>query len=350
MSDRRSQRSFLAPLSALLMAVSCVTVLEAAPPEEKKTPPSENSGALGAEVTTNLNALNPSRNGLQRFEDALTKPLQTFSTKGSLDGMIDAPMPSPARPVAPKRRPKDALDFKKDWVYFATEDFATGLRAEDILKMPSYDQNGVEKKKLSPFDRYLDRLDKKRNELGKTSDDDLFGGRNENRSPNSSDAEEEPDLVKSLKASENDLKKMFSSEEKGGMSTLLKPVLTDFLGAGARPLSKDEMETHRQRLNDYGNLIGLESQPFPDNPLNSLSPVRASSWGEIYTPSRLAPSSAYSVGKPAAALPGLPAALSPAASSANPYTIEPAAVQAPTPTVRPPPQALPSIMDIQRKF
>src|SRR5215468_6762275 len=157
MSSRRSQRSFLAPLSALLTVVGCLSLLQAAPPEEKKTQPSESFGSLNAEITTNLSPLNPSRDGLRRFEDALTKPLQTFSTKGSLDGMIDAPMPTPARPAIPNRRSKDALDFKKLWVFSSPEDFATGLSDEEIFKMPSYDQNGMEKKKINPLDRYLER-------------------------------------------------------------------------------------------------------------------------------------------------------------------------------------------------
>jgi hypothetical protein len=94
-------------------------------------------------------------------------------------------------------------------------------------------------------------------------------------------------------------------------------------------------------MNDYGTLIGLDSFALPENPLNSLTPVRGASWGDLYAPI-----------KPAApALPAgaRPVSLSPTFSLPVAPTLAPAAASPiPLPTVREAPR-VPGVLDFPRR-
>jgi len=336
----RSKRTLFLPLLAAL--VSGMPAVGAPPPVAKPRGSAiEFSEPLNAEVATNLNQLTTKKDGLRQLEEDLFKPLQTFSPKSSLDGMIAPPVQAPVRAVVPNKHLRELLDKKKNFGLMAPEDFITGTTAEEIFGVPKYDENGMEKKGSSVLERYYERLGKKRGipGLGDSSDSDSDGKR-DGRSDGAMSAEES-EFLKGINSSENDLKKMFGTEDKSSLAPMLKPVLTDFFGLGSTVPSREATEIHRQRMNDYGNLIGLDSLSPPENPLDSASPIRGNSWGDLYTPSR------SSIALPPGAR---PATIYPSAGLPPTIATEPV-VQVPLAPLREAPRALPTVLDFpKRKF
>jgi hypothetical protein len=339
MMFRPSKWSLFLPAAAVTLSGLLVS---AAPPPAK--PPGrsiELSDAPSSEVVTNLNQLITKKDGLRQLEDDLSRPFQTFSPKSSLDPMIAPPVQA-SRPVIPSKRVKDLLDRKKNLGFLSPEDFSADTTAQEIFKIPDYDDNGQEKKNASVLERYFDRIDKKRTKAGLNdpSEEKGFGRKQTDRFDNPDDAEES-ELLKGLNASESDLKKMFAPPEKNGAVPSFKPVVGDFFGMDFQPPSREERDIRKQKMNDYGNMIGLDSLAQPANPLDSAMPVRGNSWSEIYTPVR------NPFALPSGSI-AQPVISSPASGLPDPYAAQPVG-QLPASSLREAPRALPSAVDFPRR-
>src|SRR6516162_4530540 len=124
--------------------------------------PIEFSDPRSAEITTNLNQLSK-RGGLRELEADLFKPLQSFSVKGSLDGVEEAPpvgMASRARSLTKKER--ERLEQRRNWYLNSPDDLTKGPSVEEIFNLPDYGPEGKEKSKKTPIEKYYERLDRER--------------------------------------------------------------------------------------------------------------------------------------------------------------------------------------------
>jgi hypothetical protein len=343
MRFRRSKQGILLSLAAVLLGSHLATSAPPEPvPKERKI---ELSAPPDNEVATNLNLLNTKRDGLRRLEDDLFKPLQTFAPKSSLDGMSVPPVQTPTRSVIPNKRMKELLDRKKKWGLMAPEDFMAEATGEEIFNLPDYDQNGIDKKKQSPVERFFDRLDNKhKGELDLGESNDQENRKKPIRFGDPGNAEQ-TEFLKGLNASESALKnEMIDLNSRSSLQPLLKPALQELFGLGAKPPSREELEIHKQRMTDYGNLIGLNPSDAPLDSLEPVSPVSpVNGWGSLYPPVRSA-SPALPPGATPAALP------SPSAGLPNSYNLRSALEPAPSPP-REASKALPTVLDFpKRKF
>src|SRR6185436_10636005 len=130
--------------------------------EPQRGRPIEFSDPRSTEIATNLNQLNSKRGGLRELEEDLFKPLQSFSLKGSLDGVEASPIP-----VTPARRPltrkeKERLEQRRNWFLNSPDDLTRGPTAEEIFNLPEYGPDGKEKSKKTPIEKYYDRLERER--------------------------------------------------------------------------------------------------------------------------------------------------------------------------------------------
>jgi hypothetical protein len=346
MRFRRSKQGLLLSLAAVLLGSPFAT---GAPPElVPKSREIELSGPSSSEAATNLNLLTPKREGLRNLENDLIKPFQSFAPQGSLDGISVPPAQAPTRSVVPNKRIKELLDRKKNWALMGPEDFIAGSTGDEVFRLPDYDENGVEKKRQSPVDRFFQSLDNKQKrefDLGESYEDERrrkpgrFGGDPVNP--------DEAESLKGLIASERALKNEIGDlNSKSALQPLLKPAQQDLFSLGARSSSREEIEVHKQRMNDYGNLIGLDQFNTPvesSMPVNPINPANINGWGSLFAPVR-SPAPALPPGATPAALPSL------SAGSANSYNIRPA-LEPLAPPPREAPKALPSALDFpKRKF
>jgi hypothetical protein len=129
---------------------------------------------------TNVNQLGVRNTGLKNLEDDLFKPLQTFTPKGSLDGVMvqpfrPAPQPSPAQ----RQRAREILEQRRNWAFSDPDENVSGLTAEEMLKIREFEKESDQ----HPIARYYDRLSRERGGITNRIEDDFFGARSphENR-------------------------------------------------------------------------------------------------------------------------------------------------------------------------
>ena len=76
--------------AAAAVALSGLLVCSAQAGGKERGRPIEFSAPKSDEVTTNLNQLTSKKDGLKQLEEDLYRPLQSFSPKSSLDGVVAA--------------------------------------------------------------------------------------------------------------------------------------------------------------------------------------------------------------------------------------------------------------------
>jgi hypothetical protein len=257
--------------------------------------PIEFSVPRSDEVTTNLHQLTNKKDGLKQLEEDLYKPLQSFTPKSSLEGVVAPSVRPPSQSVIQNKRVKELLERRKNWVFMTPEDLLGGPTVDEILKTPQFGADGQEKKEPQTFERYYQRLAAKRpaaNKPSKTKDDELFGP------PRKSNPQDEPalsdgsELPSGLRESAEALNNLF---EPGGSDSPFARATThgsfsDTFGLGANTLSKERMQEHKKFMDEYRSVVDPSWRPpavaTPGNPLVTVADT------------------APTVGKPAAGLPG----------------------------------------------
>src|SRR6266567_1162423 len=186
--------------------------------------PIEFSRPKSTEVSTNLHQLGTKRDGLRQLQDDLLQPFGAFGPKSSLDGVL-APasaVPTPAAPPILSKRAKELQERRKNLIFMSPEDLVPGLSPEEIFKMPQYDKNGQERKKLSPLEQYYERLD---------HSGDAAATQNPRKEGQTFDARKSPDQRKNSESQDDAL-----THQPGGLKEgeqTLKGIVETELSSGA---------------------------------------------------------------------------------------------------------------------
>jgi hypothetical protein len=246
------------------------------------------------EVTTNLHQLTSRKDGLKQLEEDLYKPLQMFSPKSSLEGVVAPPPRPPAESVIQSKRVRELLERRKNWVFMTPEDLLAGPTVEDVLKTPQYDANGEEKKELPPMLAYYRRLAAKRasrDNLSQSGSDDLFGSPKSSKPRDQQGSQDDSNLPAGLRESLRQLSESDTGADGFGQSGP-RSTYSDTFGLEGNAPSKEQALAHRKYMDEYQSLLDPSWQrPAAANPANPLL-----SFADAARPT----------GTPAAGLGGLP--------------------------------------------
>ncbi len=269
-------------LALATVGLSGVLVYSPRAEGQERGRPIEFSQPKSAEVGTNMHQLGGKRDGLRQLQDDLLQPFEAFSPKSSLDGVL-APAPAvhaPATPPTLSRRAKELQQRRKDLIFMSPEDLVPGLTPEEIFRMPQYDKNGQETKKMSPLEQYYERLDHRR---------DVATARNPREEGQTFDARKSSDLRKDsdsqdgdlahqpggLKEGEQTLKSIFETElSSGAFGPRLTPVsASDIFGFGKNTATPEETEKQKAYKTELYKLYGVPLPPDFGTGASSVSTI-----------------------------------------------------------------------------
>lgn len=225
----------------------------------------EFSGGSGAsEVSTNLEEMTTRKDSLKELEDSLSQSLHLFSRgSSSLDGGAVLPYVPPVMPVVPSKRAKSLQERRKDWVFMSPEDLAPGMSLEDFLKLPpGAEEKGQEK--LTPMERFYQSLGSADNRNGPDSMlDELLGVRKPPAADSRQSDATDVHLPSGIRDAEQRLQKQLDADApSGGFSTLpTRGTFADFFGLGDNALSPREGLMHKQRMEEFKQLL---DRPIPN--------------------------------------------------------------------------------------
>jgi hypothetical protein len=257
------------------------------------------------EVTNNLQQLTSKKDSLKQLEEDLYKPLESFSPKGSLEGVTAPPPRTPSAPTVPSKRVKELLEKRKNWVFMSPEDLMGAPTVEDVLKTPQLGSEGEEKKELPALERYYRRLVTKQGKAEnplETKHEDLFGTPNKPDSHDERASEKDSNLPSGVRESAQALSRLVgvNNEDNPFSRAETHGDLSDPFGLGKNLPSKEQVQEHKKFMDDYHTLVDPSwHPPAVDGPGGSFSIV--------------APGTALPAAKPAASL---PSALSPVPQTA----------------------------------
>jgi hypothetical protein len=220
----------------------------------------EFSAPRSDEVTTNLHQLTNKKDGLRQLEEDLYKPLQTFTPKSSLEGVV-APSARPPSPSAiQNKRVKELLERRKNWVFMTPEDLLGGPTVDEILKTPQYGADGQQKKELPSFERYYQSLGAKRpaaNKPSQAGDDELFGSPRKSHPQDNADSHDDSNLPSGLRESAEALNKLFEpgASDSPFARSASHSRLSDAFGIETTALSKEQLREHKKFMEEYRSLV-----------------------------------------------------------------------------------------------
>jgi len=249
------------------------------------------------EVTTNLQQLMSKKDSLKQLEEDLYRPLESFSPKSSLEGVVAPPPRTPSAPPIQSKRVKELLERRNNWAFMNPEDLVGAPTVEEVLKSPQIGPDGHEKKDLPAIERYYRRLSNNRvgpnnhnrvesDNLLKPKNEDLFGTLNKS-SPRDDRVPQEDSIIPSgVRETVQTLNKLVESDRSDGNFYRAAPHrdLSDAFGLGNQPVSKEQMQEHKKLMEDYRSLVDTSWRPpavaTPENLLTTLSADAASSAGK----------------------------------------------------------------------
>jgi hypothetical protein len=279
------------------MAASSLLLCSAQAGGKQRGRPIDFSEPRSDEVTTNLHQLTSKKDGLKQLEEDLYKPLQLFSPKSSLEGVVAPPPRPPSGSVIQSKRAKELLERRKNWVFMSPEDLLAGPTVEEILKSPQYDVNGQDKKDLPPLAGYYRRLAAKRaggDHSSPSKSDDLFNPPKTSNPLDQLATHDDANLPSGLRESALALKQL--SEADAGADRFGQSVkrnsFSDTFGLDGNAPSKEQGLAHQKYMDEYRSVVEPGWQ----------RPVAASSFGPL--PSLA--DAARPAGSPAPSLGGLP--------------------------------------------
>jgi hypothetical protein len=226
----------------------------------------ESSPKSGSSIT-NTTSFKPRQNGLKQLEQDLFKPFETISPKGSLDGAFipTMPQPQPNAPAVQSKRAKELLEQRRDWVFETPEEILAAPSTDDVLNRRDNPKQGDNKSKLSPMERFYERLsnNEKRESTRKGSKRDPLG---ETQKPGSlsddAGTDDDADLPLGVRETQREMRKLLTPKERKNDSSL-EPGngLSEVFGFGRKTQSRDEAEMQKERMDRYKALVGIPATP-----------------------------------------------------------------------------------------
>ncbi len=211
---------------------------------------------MAKEAITNLNQLS-GHSSLRQLEDDLSKSLQPFAPKGSLDGVLAPQYVAPPRQIIRSQKLKDELEKRQNWMYLSPEDLLPGMDDADLLKLQ--DATDATGKKKTPLEQFYDRLEREQKGGTKSklsSDDDPLSTKDPLR--DDSDSMDDSKLPGRIRDTAQNLRKLLSQDnglerysDGNGRSSL-----SDFFGLGvAKVPTKEEIEKHKAYMDEFRKLL-----------------------------------------------------------------------------------------------
>jgi hypothetical protein len=236
--------------------------------DEKKGEPAESLGSRSGNVTTNSSSFKPKQNGLKQLEQDLFRPFETLAPKGSLDGAFvpSMPAPQPAAPSVQSKRANELLERRRDWVFETPEEILAGPSSDDKLNRRDQEKESDYKLKLSPLERFYDRLynkekkgpTQKGNKRGELSDSRKSGILSDD-----SEADDDADLPLGIRETQREMKKLLAPKDRKEDSSTEpgRGGFSDIFGLGKNTRSHEEIEMQKERMDRYKELVGLPVAP-----------------------------------------------------------------------------------------
>jgi len=252
-----------------LLVLSLLLSIDAPAAEKHRGRAIEFSDAKSADIATNVSQLNPKRGILKELEDDLTKSFhQSFSSPGSMDGVVvPPPRPTPG-PMAPSKKLKEQMERKRNWVFNSPEDLNSMVpTAEEVLKLPEYATEDKEKKPQSSVESYLQRMERKGQKTGSKAEKESERGRDEINffgstkhldSPEDSDSNNESDRP-GLSQNDRTLRSLFGAKSGNSYSAQdsMRSPVSDLFGLGIVPPTPEQLEAQKVYQEKFRALVGL---------------------------------------------------------------------------------------------
>jgi hypothetical protein len=260
----RLNASRLVLLAAVISAGLGICAVRA--DEKKGEQPSNSFGSRSGNAITNSPSFKPKQNGLKQLEQDLFKPFESFSPKGSLDGAYvpSTPEPQPAPPAVQSKRAKELLERRRDWVFETPEEILAAPSTDDLSNQRDKNKESDEKSKLSPLERFYERLySKEKKGIGKKENkrDETSDSRRPGVPSDESDADES-DLPLGVRETQREMKKLLMPKERKETPSM-EPAsaFSDVFGLGKTTQSREEIEMRKERMDSYKALVGLPVSP-----------------------------------------------------------------------------------------
>ena len=251
---------------AVALVVASAPVCSGQSAGRQRTRPIEFSAPRSDEVITNLHQLTSRKDSLKQLEEDLYAPLQSFSPRSSLEGVV-APPPRPVRPsTIQSKRVKELLDRRKNWMFMTPEDLLSAPTVEKILNQPEYTTDGQEKKDLGPLEGYYERLASKRPTKptpGLDNDEDIFSTAKKLNAPGVDPTREEPELPGGLKESAEKLRSFLGDSGSPFSESETPSSYNDPFRVGHKPPTPEQTQAHKKLMDQYRALL----QPSAPSPL-----------------------------------------------------------------------------------
>lgn len=255
-------------LTALALAsLFCNRPAQAGDPTPKPFEALQSSNAL-----SNVTPPPARKDGLKAFEDEITKSFQSFSPRGTLDGML-APeyRPPPPRILIPNRKPKDELDWKSQ---LGTEkNDKNGFNGLDAFRQEwgdnKRDNSGRKNNSIEEYYKEIDRQKQSKQGAPRMGRPDQF------------DLDEDSKLPSAVRESAKTLKeKLLGNGSQDGLfkSDNSKSWFSDlFRSESPSTLSRDDMQAHEDYLARFKQILEPSAPAYsqPEN-LGGLTPLGAS--------------------------------------------------------------------------
>jgi hypothetical protein len=277
----RSKLSRIILAVTVMLAVGGIGVWSAKADDKKSEEPSAPPTSTSSGVTNNSAPSKPRGDGLKSLEQDLFKPFERIAPQGSLDGAFAPPTPEPrpATPVIQSKRAKELLERQRDWAFETPEEILATPSTDDLLNSRDKQEGIEDKSQLSPVERFYERLyskDKKDSTYKSTKRDDPFEPRKPGALSDDPTADDDTDLPAGVQEARREMRKLLAPKERKADSSLEpnKSFFSDMFSLNKSKPTREEIETQRERMDRYKELVGLPVTPSLENdPLKPFKDV-----------------------------------------------------------------------------
>ncbi len=238
----------------------------------------EFSAPKGKEVRTNYNQFPAQQKALKKLEDELNGSVGTFSSKGSLDPAMPAPMFRPApMPVYQDRRTQELMERRKNWAFAQPEDWALGTAGDNFFNSPIHDAMAEPGKSGSSTDLVLENLLLQQGGQKPTADrqEDPAAFR---KSAREQDALDNPNLPNGIRENAQSLRKYLDQAGGDSLSGLapIRGGFSDLAVPDDKRLSPTDPQARKSPVDQYRQMIegNVQTPLSPLKDLRQLEPTR----------------------------------------------------------------------------
>ncbi len=209
-------------------------------------------------IGTNLSQLTSAKTPLNNLEDDLKKPFEAFGAGDSFSSM-PIPLVRPAVPRLPSPRARELLEKQKFWYLLTPEETFGVPSTEGVLNVPEMGPDGNKKDKLSPLERFYQRLDAmKSGETNQPGGDSLRGLMSALDSLNDRPDSDAFDVVSNrISNTTRAFERPFDSAP--DRPPIADPIASASFGSlfGTKELQPDDWSRgHAQRMKEFDQIIG----------------------------------------------------------------------------------------------